>query len=106
MMVLLLLFIASAMSLSSEGNISFRGSKYLLEAYSSFILSSIIKESEGVQLSDLKAKQRSEFTRLQASFFSIKATDIDFSNAKVKVDLIVPSSEDVTCFKEESVIKL
>ena len=69
MMVLLLLFIASAMSLSSEGNISFRGSKDLLEAYSSFILSSIIKESEGLQLSDLKAMKKSEFTRLQASFF-------------------------------------
>ena len=55
-MVLLLLFIVSAMSLSNEGNISLRGSKDLFVAHSSFILSSIIKESEELQLSDLKVK--------------------------------------------------
>jgi hypothetical protein len=78
---------------NSGGHIAFRSSKGFIEENKNFILSTILREVEDLQLSDVTIKHKSDYSRLSSHMTSVKASFFDFEAAAFKIDFIVPEPE-------------
>ena len=78
---------------NSAGHIAFRSSRGFIEENQNFILNTILREVEDLQLSDVTIKHKSEYSRLTSRMTSVKASFFDFEAAAFKIDFIIPEPE-------------